>query len=47
MDGLECTKRIREWEAEGQLAAHVPIIGVTANARAEQIHTLLVAGMVG
>ncbi|KIW08818.1 hypothetical protein, variant [Verruconis gallopava] len=45
MDGLECTKRIREWEKDGSLARHVPIIGVTANARAEQIETLLVAGM--
>jgi CheY-like chemotaxis protein len=46
MDGLECTKKIREWEKDGSLARHVPIIGVTANARAEQIQTLLVAGMV-
>lgn len=46
MDGLEATKKIREWERDGSLVRHVPIIGVTANARAEQIQTLLVAGMV-
>lgn len=45
MDGLQCTKKIREWEKDGSLERHVPIIGVTANARAEQIQTLLVAGM--
>jgi CheY-like chemotaxis protein len=46
MDGLQATKKIREWERNGSLVRHVPIIGVTANARAEQIQTLLVAGMV-
>jgi CheY-like chemotaxis protein len=46
MDGLRCTKTIREWEQNRMLIAHVPIIGVTANARAEQIQTLLMAGMV-
>jgi len=46
MDGLTCTRKIRELEAEGKLTGHVPIIGVTANARAEQIQTALEAGMV-
>jgi signal transduction histidine kinase len=46
MDGLQATKTIREWEKQGLLVAHVPIIGVTANARAEQIETLMLAGMV-
>lgn len=46
MDGLTCTKRIREWEREGKLGVHVPIIAVTANARAEQIKTIMEAGMV-
>ncbi|KAE9982027.1 hypothetical protein EG328_011269 [Venturia inaequalis] len=45
MDGLKATKTIREWEKQGLLIAHVPIIGVTANARAEQIETLMLAGM--
>ena len=46
MNGLQATTRIREWEQENKLSGHVPIIAVTANARAEQIATLLAAGMV-
>jgi CheY-like chemotaxis protein len=46
MDGLQCTSKIREFEANGLLIGHVPIIAVTANARSEQIATLLEAGMV-
>jgi len=46
MDGLTCTRRIREWEAKGLVRCHVPIIAVTANARSEQIQTALDAGMV-
>jgi CheY-like chemotaxis protein len=46
MDGLECTSKIREFEAQNLLNRHVPIIAVTANARSEQIATLLAAGMV-
>nr|OQO05215.1 hypothetical protein B0A51_18143 [Rachicladosporium sp. CCFEE 5018] len=45
MDGLTCTRRIREMEREGKLRGHVPIIAVTANARSEQIQTALDAGM--
>jgi CheY-like chemotaxis protein len=45
MDGLACTSKIREMERNGELRRHVPIIAVTANARAEQIATLLAAGM--
>ncbi|GAB7364698.1 hypothetical protein MBLNU230_g5499t1 [Neophaeotheca triangularis] len=45
MDGLTCTRRIRELEKEGRLTGHIPIIAVTANARAEQIQTALDAGM--
>ncbi|KAF1955204.1 hypothetical protein CC80DRAFT_415608 [Byssothecium circinans] len=45
MDGLQCTSKIREFEAQGLLNDHVPIIAVTANARSEQIATLLAAGM--
>jgi signal transduction histidine kinase/CheY-like chemotaxis protein len=47
MDGLEATIQIRSWETSGELNAHVPIVGVTANARREQIDALLAAGMVG
>lgn len=46
MDGLTCTRKIRELEKEGMLTGHVPIIAVTANARAEQVQTALDAGMV-
>ncbi|KAF1939000.1 hypothetical protein EJ02DRAFT_457342 [Clathrospora elynae] len=45
MDGLQCTSAIRALEQEGKLKRHVPIIAVTANARSEQIATLLAAGM--
>jgi CheY-like chemotaxis protein len=46
MDGMKCTRMIREWEKQGLLVSHVPVIGVTANARVEQIQALLLAGMV-
>ena len=45
MDGLQCTRAIRELEQAEKLRGHVPIIAVTANARSEQIATLLDAGM--
>ena len=45
MDGLTCTRRIRELEKEGKLTGHVPIIAVTANARAEQIEMTLKSGI--
>ncbi|KAF2276980.1 uncharacterized protein EI97DRAFT_375988 [Westerdykella ornata] len=45
MDGLQCTSQIREWEKQGLLRCHVPIIAVTANARSEQVATLRAAGM--
>jgi CheY-like chemotaxis protein len=45
MDGLQCTSQIRSLERQGKLKRHVPIIAVTANARSEQIATLLAAGM--
>lgn len=46
MDGLTCTRRIRELQGQGTLIRHVPLIAVTANARKEQIETSLAAGMV-
>ncbi|KAL9099088.1 MAG: hypothetical protein Q9163_005358 [Psora crenata] len=45
MDGLACTREIRELEKKGEVIAHVPIIGVTANARNEQIDAAKGAGM--
>ena len=46
MDGLTCTRAIREMEQDGKLIGHVPIIAVTANARAEQIDNAKDVGMV-
>lgn len=46
MDGLTCTRRIRELQREGCVMRHVPIIAVSANARIEQIDSALEAGMV-
>jgi len=46
MDGVTCTQRIRELELSGQMVGHVPIIAVTANARAEQMDVALGVGMV-
>lgn len=45
MDGLTCARQIRDFEADGTITRHVPIIAVTANARLEQIETALTAGM--
>lgn len=46
MDGLACTRRIRDLEREGKVIGHVPIIAVTANTRTEQMEQALEAGMV-
>jgi len=46
MDGLTCARIIRDFEADGTIVKHVPIIAVTANARLEQIETAISAGMV-
>ncbi|KUJ24371.1 uncharacterized protein LY89DRAFT_604977 [Mollisia scopiformis] len=45
MDGLTCARKIRDYEADGTICRHVPIIAVTANARLEQIETAIAAGM--
>jgi CheY-like chemotaxis protein len=45
MDGLTCCKKIREMEKSGELNAHVPILGVTANVRPEQIAIAKESGM--
>jgi CheY-like chemotaxis protein len=46
MDGLSCTRRIRDLEREGKIVGPVPIIAVTANTRVEQMEQALEAGMV-
>ncbi|EME40586.1 hypothetical protein DOTSEDRAFT_74214 [Dothistroma septosporum NZE10] len=45
MGGLECTKIIRFREQESEQERHLPILGVTANARAEQQAAAIEAGM--
>ncbi|EME43361.1 hypothetical protein DOTSEDRAFT_72688 [Dothistroma septosporum NZE10] len=45
MDGLQCAARIRQLERDGSLESSTPILALTANAREEQKHSALVAGM--
>lgn len=45
MDGLTCAREIRKMEKNRELIGHVPVVAVTANARAEQIQQALEAGM--
>jgi CheY-like chemotaxis protein len=46
MDGLACTRRIRDLERDRKVEGHVPIIAVTANTRMEQMDRAIEAGMV-
>lgn len=46
MDGLTCTRKIRDLQRSKSLVTHVPVIAVTANAREEQIRTTREAGVV-
>lgn len=45
MDGLTCVRNIRQLQREGVMKGHVPVIGITANVRSEQVHDALEAGM--
>ena len=45
MDGQTCARKLREMQNTGELVAHVPVIAVTANARAEQIEMTLKSGI--
>lgn len=45
MGGLECARRIRALQKEGQIVSHIPILGVSANARPEQVQEGYGAGM--
>ena len=45
MNGLACTKRIRELEREGWLTRRLPVIATTANVRQEQVEQAMAAGM--
>jgi signal transduction histidine kinase/ActR/RegA family two-component response regulator len=44
MDGLACTREVRDLEKAGALPGRLPIIAVTANVRKEQIEKALAAG---
>lgn len=47
-DGLTCTRHIREMEAQGRIrGGRIPIIAVSANARAEQVQEAREAGCDG
>jgi CheY-like chemotaxis protein len=45
MGGMECTRRIRQLQAQGELNRHVPIIAVSANARDAHVSEALGCGM--
>ncbi|KAL1610220.1 hypothetical protein SLS60_001885 [Paraconiothyrium brasiliense] len=45
MNGLTAVTKLRELERGGQLSGHIPIIGVTANVREQQIQTAMDVGM--
>ena len=45
MNGLECTKRIRQAESEGLVRRHLPIIAVSANAREGQVRYAMECGV--
>jgi len=45
MNGLECTRRIREAESEGLVKRHLPIIAVSANAREGQVRYAMESGV--
>lgn len=45
MGGLEAASRIRQYQKDGSIKGHIPIIAVSANARAEQTSQALAAGM--
>lgn len=46
MDGITATSKIREMERLGKIKKHVPIMGISANARPEQVAKMTEAGMV-
>jgi signal transduction histidine kinase/AmiR/NasT family two-component response regulator len=45
MDGLTCIGQIRAKQLAGEIAGHVPVIAITANARSEQISAAVDAGI--
>lgn len=47
MDGLAAVRQIRKYEEEGTYRFHLPVIGVSANARMEQQQGMIIAGKYG
>jgi len=47
LDGLATIRKVREWQKQGYLNAHLPVIAVTANARGEQKDELVQSGCDG
>ncbi|KAM0720752.1 hypothetical protein Q7P37_004889 [Cladosporium fusiforme] len=45
MNGLECTRKIREAESEGRVEQHLPIVAVSANAREGQVRHAMECGV--
>jgi CheY-like chemotaxis protein len=45
MNGLECTRKIREAESEGRVERHLPIVAVSANAREGQVRYAMECGV--
>ncbi|KAJ6440205.1 histidine kinase [Purpureocillium lavendulum] len=45
MDGITCTKTVRQLEREGSITKHIPIIAISAYARSEQIKNAKAAGI--
>ena len=46
MDGMACTRKIREAQADGRIRGHIPIIAMTANAMLEVVAEIQEAGAV-
>ncbi|KAK8088387.1 hypothetical protein PG997_003348 [Apiospora hydei] len=45
MDGLACTRKIRDCQKSGEIIGHIPIMAVSANARSEQVSMARDSGM--
>jgi CheY-like chemotaxis protein len=45
MDGLTCSRIIRQFQSSGEIVGHIPILAVSANARSEQVRHALDVGM--
>ena len=47
LDGVEATKKIRDWEEENGVSKPIKIVALTANALKEEVNSYLEAGMDG